>query len=446
MKILHVTLGNPRTHQGGLNRYCLELAEEEIKQGHKVKILYPGSFVTSKYPFIKKIDELSFIIYDSLPVALTLGVDFPERYMVKARNNNYYKFLKKNQFDIIHIHSIQGIHKELFLAAKSLNIPMVFTTHDYYPICFKCTLVRKNEICEGSKNANCTECNLGCGISANKQRILQLKMYQVIKKFSWVNKIRNREILNNKNQQDSKIIEKIEYIHLKKYYKEILEMITTIHANSIVAAKMYKKNIPTLKEIQLIQITHSGLYRKKHVRKSLKNLNIAYMGGMSTHKGYEVFVSAFKILSLENPMWRAFFYGSDYSAEVNKLPNANYYGYFESEHVWENIDLVVVPSMWRETFGFVVLEALCQGIPVVCSNLVGSSFLLKDIDRELVYEYDCINKLVNILKKFENIEYYNKITCLIDNANINCSMKEHTKELILLYRKCGKNNKYDFDI
>ena len=68
-----------------------------------------------------------------------------------------------------------------------------------------------------------------------------------------------------------------------------------------------------------------------------------------------------------------------------------YVGFFtqdEEDNVWANTDLLVVPSRWPETFGFIVLEALCRGVPVLCSDLVGSQDLLKEIDASLVFHYD----------------------------------------------------------
>ena len=71
MKILHVVLGNPYTHQGGLCRYCLELMESQKKVGDSVSVLYPREYITGKSPKIMKKKENEYYIFDALPVSIT---------------------------------------------------------------------------------------------------------------------------------------------------------------------------------------------------------------------------------------------------------------------------------------------------------------------------------------------------------------------------------------
>ena len=40
------------------------------------------------------------------------------------------------------------------------------------------------------------------------------------------------------------------------------------------------------------------------------------------------------------------------------------------------MDVLVVPSVWHETFGFIVLEALLQGTPCLVSDTVGAKDLV----------------------------------------------------------------------
>ena len=42
----------------------------------------------------------------------------------------YRAFLNEFKPDVIHVHTLQGFHKELFEAAKECSIRMVYTTHD----------------------------------------------------------------------------------------------------------------------------------------------------------------------------------------------------------------------------------------------------------------------------------------------------------------------------
>ena len=44
----------------------------------------------------------------------------------------------------------------------------------------------------------------------------------------------------------------------------------------------------------------------------------------------------------------------------------------ELKDIFSNADVLVAPSVWYETFGFTVLEALSYGVPVIVSDHVGA--------------------------------------------------------------------------
>ena len=52
------------------------------------------------------------------------------------------------------------------------------------------------------------------------------------------------------------------------------------------------------------------------------------------------------------------------------------YSYAELEKIFDETDVLVAPSIWYETFGFTVLEALSYGTPVIISGSVGAKDIL----------------------------------------------------------------------
>ena len=52
------------------------------------------------------------------------------------------------------------------------------------------------------------------------------------------------------------------------------------------------------------------------------------------------------------------------------------YSYTELERIFDETDVLVAPSIWYETFGFTVLEALSYGVPVIISGNVGAKDIL----------------------------------------------------------------------
>lgn len=52
------------------------------------------------------------------------------------------------------------------------------------------------------------------------------------------------------------------------------------------------------------------------------------------------------------------------------------YHYEDLENVFAQTDLLIAPSIWYETFGYTVLEALSYGVPVLVSDTVGAKDII----------------------------------------------------------------------
>lgn len=65
--------------------------------------------------------------------------------------------------------------------------------------------------------------------------------------------------------------------------------------------------------------------------------------------------------------------------EMSPYMNANSrYSYDELTMIFENTDVLITPSIWYETFGFTVLEAMSFGVPVIVSGNVGAKDIIPD--------------------------------------------------------------------
>ena len=112
-----------------------------------------------------------------------------------------------------------------------------------------------------------------------------------------------------------------------------------------------------------------------------------------------------------------------------------YRGKFDSRSiaaVYDGMDVLIVPSIWKETFGFVVLEALSYGVPVIVSDNVGAKDIVRQYDKRFIFTSEAelsvlLDKIVNdrsLLADFnENIL----------NGEWKYSMQGHTEEILRLY-------------
>ena len=185
MKILHYCLGFPPFRTGGMIKYCLDLMTEQLKLGNEVSLLWPGTIkkysktlkikIRNKYKLEEDLYCNSFELINPLPISLLDGITEVEEFTRYKEEEAFLKFFEKKKFDVIHIHTLMGLPKEFLYAAKKFNIKLVFTSHDYFGICPKCSLMKGSKICDNDHLCNdCEMCNK-TAIKLNKLKFYNLK-------------------------------------------------------------------------------------------------------------------------------------------------------------------------------------------------------------------------------------------------------------------------------
>ncbi|MFO1073681.1 MAG: glycosyltransferase [Geminicoccaceae bacterium] len=69
---------------------------------------------------------------------------------------------------------------------------------------------------------------------------------------------------------------------------------------------------------------------------------------------------------------------------------------------YQDVDLLVVPSLWREPLGMVVLEAYGHGVPVIVSNRGGLPELVRDGQGGFVFDPDRPGDLARIIRRLRD--------------------------------------------
>lgn len=427
MRILHLSLGLPPFRTGGLNRYCADLMQQQVEDGQDVLLLYPGEFSFFTQVRIVRQKDAHFSLYkiiNPLPLPLTNGISAPERYMKPCDKEVYRSFLKDVKPDVIHVHTLQGFHKELFEAAKELNLRMVYTTHDYYPFCPLCILLDSNgEQCTGNCPEKCVVCNAGRGLTQKQEYLMQSAVYARLKYSTLFKRIRSSQRKHNvKRAQCTPAPQATAdaYQQLFDYYAEMMRCINLIHANSEISLTTYKKVYPEFR-YKMVPITHAGLKCKALKNDREKPLDISFLGGMDAFKGVDVLFHALEILDAQGfSDWNLWLYGADFTG-LCKDKRYHSMGRFTKENeaeVWKHPNhLLVVPSKWMETFSFVVQEGLANGASVVCSDLVGAQLYLP---QENIFRHNDAESLANAIQNYN----YNVKIC--EDA---VSMKKHSKAI-----------------
>ena len=106
----------------------------------------------------------------------------------------------------------------------------------------------------------------------------------------------------------------------------------------------------------------------------------------------------------------------------------------QQAQVYGAMDVLVVPSLWRETFGMVVLEALSYGVPVLVSEYVGAKMLLGPAGECGLFFWCENGELGSLIKKiYDDRDILMKMNQCIMEAELPLDYVEHVARIGALY-------------
>lgn len=436
MKILHYFLGFPPRRTGGLTRYVTDLVKKQAEMGETVYTLSPGlvtftrrkrivKVVNSKYESIK-----CFELNNSLPLPLRGGEKTPSDFCVKFPQKMFDEFLQSVKPDVIHVHTLMGLPIEFLRSAHDLEIRVVFTTHDYFGIAPEPTFFWSGKSYIDNNNAE-KWAEIGSeSLSTWKLRIYQTHWFPIIR----ILRMKLQNIYQRLTKQfrfltDSNEYQQIEhryvnngitasYSMLKKYYLDELSLVDFFHFNSNVAKKIYFSQNIRPKEYRVVPITHEGISHAPHLKtiNPKGTITVGYIAKFSEYKGFSEFNRLASQLQNENIKFVA--YGDNQIPQnSNNIQFMGTYAPSDFQSVVSSMDVLIIPSLWYETFGFTTLEALSCGVPVIVHDTVGAKDLA---DSRFVY-----HNIEDVVPLISRISTYHILKLP--------SMLEHAKKMRNIY-------------
>lgn len=253
-------------------------------------------------------------------------------HLIDSCNPFYYFFIKKiiNRIkpDVVHTHNIQGFSPLIWYFIKKQHVPLVHTMRDYYLLCQRCNLFNSGQNC----STLCKDCSITHRIKKNflKHPDLVVGVSQFI-----VNK--------------------------HEHYLPALKNKKTTHVYN-----------PILLPETVASVTQSQSVNEK--------IRFGFIGRLSADKGVEYLIN--ELLSLPSDLIQQITITFAGKGEPNyveafskrlaeKRVAYTFLGVVKPEIFYEQVDVSVVPSLWHEPFGRVVIESLAHGVPVCMSDSGG---------------------------------------------------------------------------
>lgn len=444
MKILQVVHNLPFFNQAGTEIHTLELASELSKR-HQVYIFSRHSDLKEADYLIRKEISGGITVYLINNTLRDYG-SFGMFYQNENINEKFARLLDEIKPDIVHVQHLAFLSLGVIQKAKERNIPVAFTLHDYWLACPKWHLLTENQTpCEKATNGlfdrECDNC-LRDMLHINQRTIkayysirqfLPVYLVKYLKKIYFCfNKTPSRNAIEQLKKRSSMVkeaLENIDFFWAPSQYIKNQFLKFGIHSDRII---LYYPGL-NISKFQKSQDKING------------KITFAFIGTIIPAKGLHVLIRAFNDIGSDVAELKIYgklkkyvgFEGYSQSLKRSiKNKNIKFMGEFNHDAVtgiFEDIDVLVVPSIWQENHPLIIREAFLLKKPVIASRIGGMTEIVKDGINGLLFDAGNFKELK------EKIEYIISNPAVLDVFSGNMgeikSIEEDAKEIEEIYSK-----------
>ena len=358
---------------GGVERYCEKLSEALLEEGRSVSIVTrrpdPG-------PLRREVE----LRRSRLPVHVIAGGAAPrERFLTGAAEGARLvgEAMAESDPEVVHVNHLLDLSPGLFAAARGRGAAVVLTLHDYYFACQRIVLrTVAGENCAGPEGG--LRCASDCFASENSAGPTR-----------WALRT--------------------------SYFRRLLSLADRIVCPSEYVGDFFLRfGAPP----ERLRVVPNGVWLDRPLQSTAAwstpaergRLVLAFLGAVVPHKGLKLVLEALALARLDAVDLTA--YGvigdDDLARELYALaadiPGLRFrmYGDYDTEHLpalLRDIDSVVVPSLWPETYCLVAREALVRGIPAIVTRMGALPDGVADGRNGFVFDPGRVDELAGIFHR-----------------------------------------------
>jgi glycosyltransferase involved in cell wall biosynthesis/MoaA/NifB/PqqE/SkfB family radical SAM enzyme len=422
MHILKIIHGYPLNYNAGSEVYSQSICNE-LSKFFKVSV-----FTREENPYSPDFAIRHEKANDNLDFYFVNNPQGKDGYRHKQMDDNFAELIKQLNPDIAHVGHLNHLSTGLIDELNKLNIPIVYTLHDFWLMCPRGQFLTRSigkennfQLCEKQDDKKCaTDCYrvYFSGREENEQNDIE----------NWSNWIHQRMI------ETKSIFNKVDlFIAPSQYLRNRFIKEFSVPENKIIYLDY---GFPTE------YLTQTEKSNEK------TNFTLGYIGTLIPAKGVNNLIEAFK--QIEEPATLKI-YGRENgqstkalkqlaSTSKNKIEFAGeYINHNLADEVFSKVDCIVVPSIWGENSPLVIHEAQSCKIPVITADFGGMKEYVQHKVNGLLFEHRNTNSLKqqmrfaianpNLMKQFGKRGYLYSEDGSVPN------IIDHCNELTKIYQR-----------
>lgn len=353
MKVLHLVHQYPPEFVGGVEHYTQSLAHALAHRGWEIAVFH-RTYRSEQQLTTRSDDNVTtFAASDGV---LTPTRRFLTTWRQPTLHAHWRQVLAHFQPDLVHVQHLMGLPTSLLHELRARRIPYLITLHDYWWQCANANLLTNyaETVCNGPRAyLNCTHCAI-----ARTASPLAWGAAPVL----W-------PLMADRNRR----------------LRPLLAHAAALLTPSEFVRRWYADHGAPTHALRAapLGVTPPALLPPATARND--ELHLLYVGGLAPNKGVHVVLEALRGVTGQVRLAIAGDASAHpaYVASLHHLadPRVTWLGRLTRPQVWEalaNADLVVVPSLWHETYCFAAHEALMAGVPVLASAMGALTDLIVD--------------------------------------------------------------------
>ncbi|MFY3740380.1 MAG: glycosyltransferase involved in cell wall biosynthesis [Candidatus Nitrosomirales archaeon] len=349
--------------------------------GHSVKVLTYA--IAENNGFRKQGDFLICeYVFQGVPVVSIKHKVIPPDVSFRIYDPSMEEILEtifsKEEFDIIHVcHPMRT--GSIMKIAKKRKIPVILTLTDFWLMCPRgIAVTAKGELCSSPEGG--VKCAAEC--------------YE--------------HMPNDKT--------KTRFREAEEFAKNADVIISPTYFLAGMFGNVFNRDVKVIR--------HGIDYRDIRINNRMKqkgdSVTYGYIGTVLPHKGVHLIVEAMKMIRSQNikvKIYGNYFYEKEYYEKLKKMVEGDsrveFLGQYEDgemQHIMNDMDCTIVPSIWWENSPLTVLTSLAHKVPVITINIGGAAELIKDGVNGFNFEIGNSRSLASIMQRIaENPELLNTI-------------------------------------
>lgn len=408
MKIALISHHFPPHYNAGAEQYAYRIARELQQRNHSVEIVCVESISEESLAPTCLTETYNGLLVHRLSFDVQQAPDVFEWSFRNPELGQWVQdYLQHTRPDLVHINSGYLLGGTVPEAAHALGIPTVLTLHDYWFACPQITLLRQDgSICrEPVPPARCVWCSLS---EKRRYRLPDQSLH---------GRLGDAFVGLTQSETAAELIgvaPKIEQMSARRaYLRQVLEKVDlAVSPSQFLIDKLAEYHLKPRRiyhvPLGLDEKHLSGVSRRDT---PVDELRIGYLGQHAPHKGVHLLIEAFKRLDTSRRKCRLVLHGkapdtSPYGRELLRRANhhpgilfAGPYPNSQVGRVLNDLDVLVVPSIWYENMPAVIAEALATQAPVVASRIGGIPELVRHNENGLLFEAGSVAGLAEQLQR-----------------------------------------------